>query len=195
METVRICTKCKMEKLLTTEFFYNRFSHPKINTKKHFLRKCIECFRKDRKKHIINEREKFLNREYYSKYLEKNMWKRARDRAKRDKIEFNIEVVDITIPKYCPLLDIELKQTSNKAGDCSPSLDRINSELGYIKGNIRVISRMANIMKAHATIKQLTLFSKTILVYLDTYQAQYKSDKLLENHEDDNQQPIISLND
>ena len=37
----------------------------------------------------------------------------------------------------------------------SPSLDRIRLELGYVKGNVRVISGRANLLKNDATIEEL----------------------------------------
>ena len=40
-------------------------------------------------------------------------------------------------------------------GDDSPSLDRIVSSLGYVKGNIRVISYKANRVKSNATLEEL----------------------------------------
>ena len=36
----------------------------------------------------------------------------------------------------------------------SPSLDRIVPELGYVKGNIRVISNRANHLKSDATLEE-----------------------------------------
>jgi len=96
------------------------------------------------------------------------MLKRAFYRAKRDNIPFNLKIKDIIIPTYCPILGIKLEQTTGTAQDCSPSLDKINPDLGYVSGNIKVISRLANIMKAHATKEQLTLFTKNILNYINT---------------------------
>ena len=60
------------------------------------------------------------------------------------------------IPKYCPVLGIEIKSnTTNAPLDSSPSLDRIDSSKGYIKGNVRIISNRANRIKSDATIEEL----------------------------------------
>ena len=41
----------------------------------------------------------------------------------------------------------------------SPSLDRIIPELGYVPGNVQVISHQANTMKSNATLKELKAFA------------------------------------
>ena len=83
------------------------------------------------------------------------MWHRAKASAKRKGIPFTIEVGDIIIPKKCPVLGIPLKfRPENR--DFSPSLDRRDSLLGYVPGNIFVISNRANRIKSDATVVELT---------------------------------------
>ncbi len=72
-------------------------------------------------------------------------------RAKRDGIAFNLSHEDIIIPKFCPVLGIELKISDGKSSFCSPSVDRIIPNLGYTKGNISIISHRANTIKSDAT--------------------------------------------
>lgn len=89
------------------------------------------------------------------------MLSNARSRAKRYNLEFNITLNDIVVPDMCPMLNIKLK-VGIKAEDNSPSLDRIDNTLGYIKGNVHVISSKANTIKNVATIEDLEM----ILSYL-----------------------------
>ncbi|MFN3573641.1 MAG: hypothetical protein ACK4TR_08950 [Phenylobacterium sp.] len=85
------------------------------------------------------------------------MLRAARSRAKRAGVPCTITVGDIVIPSHCPVLGIPLVRRLGKKGGCdqSPSLDRIVPELGYVPGNIVVVSRRANRIKNDATIEEL----------------------------------------
>jgi len=95
---------------------------------------------------------------------EKKMISRAKNRSKARNIEFSIELKDIFIPEKCPILDIKLECSSGKSGgkQNSPSLDRIDNSKGYVKGNVIVISHLANCMKSYASKTELKQFSKWI---------------------------------
>ena len=90
------------------------------------------------------------------------IWCNVKKRAKQKNILFNLDIKDIPqIPEYCPILCIKIKSnTINSPLDSSPSLDRINPKLGYIKGNIRIISNRANRIKSDATLNELKLILK-----------------------------------
>jgi len=60
-----------------------------------------------------------------------------------------------------PIFKGEKKHTPN-----SPTLDRLVPELGYVKGNIRVISYKANAMKSDASIQEIEKFSKNVISYI-----------------------------
>ena len=82
------------------------------------------------------------------------MWARAKKRSIEKEIPFNIELSDIVIPNICPVFNVPFSVSKNGKGpsDNSPSLDRMNSKLGYVKGNIQVISFKANRIKSDAEI-------------------------------------------
>jgi predicted nucleic acid-binding Zn-ribbon protein len=96
---------------------------------------------------------------------ESKMFQRAKGRAKRKNLEFSIKLEDIKIPKYCPVLGIELVCKSGAPGGQknSPALDRKNSKRGYTKDNVQVISHLANMMKSHATDEELICFANWII--------------------------------
>lgn len=89
---------------------------------------------------------------------EKYMLRSAKGHAKKNKLPFNLSIEDIVIPKYCPILGMELKCEKGRFIESSPTLDKINPVLGYIKGNIRVISYKANMMKNNANSEELKKF-------------------------------------
>lgn len=88
---------------------------------------------------------------------------RVRNRAKEFNIPFNISSEDIILKKVCPILKFELKYDNITSDKFSPSLDRIDPNLGYTKGNIEIISMLANSMKSNANVDELITFSNSIL--------------------------------
>ena len=105
-------------------------------------------------------------------YKERNpgkvLFNSAKRRAKDKNFEFNIEETDINMPTMCPILDIPILKvyTEGKKSGPTPnsaSLDRIDNNKGYVKGNVQVISHLANTMKASATEEQLIKFANWIL--------------------------------
>lgn len=91
----------------------------------------------------------------------------AKKRANELNLPFNIRYDDILLPEICPILDKKINYNSNISTNYSPSLDRIDPKLGYIKGNIQVISKLANSMKSNANREELKAFSKNILTLLE----------------------------
>lgn len=83
------------------------------------------------------------------------LYKNIKSRCKRMGREFSIDIEDIIIPEKCPVFGFELKREDRETWMCAPSVDRIDSSKGYIKGNVTVVSRRANIIKRDATIEEL----------------------------------------
>lgn len=82
---------------------------------------------------------------------------RVKHRAKTRGIPFNIELNDIDQPTHCCVLGIKLNYNNKGLGykGNSPSVDRVDPKKGYIKGNVRVISWRANLLKSDASIEEL----------------------------------------
>jgi len=90
------------------------------------------------------------------------IWCGIKKRAKRDGTPFNLTIYDIPIiPEYCPILGIKIiaNEVSSPL-DSSPSVDRIVPELGYVAGNIRIISNRANRLRQDGTINEWKLLIK-----------------------------------
>lgn len=84
----------------------------------------------------------------------------AKARAKKAGVPFDLSASDITIPDLCPVFGTKLERGT---GQDSPTLDRVAPHLGYVRGNVMVMSRRANTMKCDATAAQLRAFAEWVL--------------------------------
>lgn len=112
------------------------------------------CREKKREKYSKEKR-----RETYIKNNAKELFYAAKHRAKVKNINFTIDLEDVIIPTVCPVFGIPFDY-KNKLH--APTLDRIVNELGYIKGNVKVISSKANRLKNNGTIEEF----KQIIKYM-----------------------------
>lgn len=102
------------------------------------------------------------SRQMQQKWRDKNpkryMWTRARSRARAEGIPFSITEDDFSIPEYCPVfthLKLEFSSGCGSRPDNIPTLDKIIPALGYVPGNVAVISMRANRLKSDATAEEL----------------------------------------
>lgn len=100
----------------------------------------------------IKQRAAELQRARKATHPAKFMYTSIKSDAKKRGIPFTIELDDIVIPDYCPVLGIPIVCGSGKRTDNSPSLDKFIPELGYVKGNVAVISWKANRLKNNGTL-------------------------------------------
>ncbi len=181
MKGTKICTKCSHEKS-TDDFKKSSRSpdghYPQCKTcEARYRESRAEVHRTYMKTYYLGNKAKYAKKntgyyekhkaklnEYSKEYYEKrrkndlnsDIFYRVRSRAKKAGIPFNLTPDDIVIPAVCPVLGIRI-QANDKKGPLpsSPSLDRIRPALGYVKGNVRVISNRANTLKCDATVEEL----------------------------------------
>lgn len=134
--------KCRMKKYQGTE-----------KQKKYHKKYYQENYGSIRAKQNVKERER------NAQFPEKKMLITCRNRAKSKQLPFNLEEKDIFIPSICPILGVPLTRHTQYA----PSLDRINPAKGYVKGNVQVISQLANVMKNNASPEQLRKFAEWVI--------------------------------
>lgn len=98
----------------------------------------------------------------FDEYLNKKV-KAARKRAREQRIPFDLHWRDLHVPDTCPILGTPII----KGGDLNdlPSLDKIVPTLGYVRGNVQIVSNRANRLKSDATIEEL----RAILAYMEKY--------------------------
>lgn len=89
-----------------------------------------------------------------------------RNRCKASGVPFNLTKGDIVFPETCPVLGIKIDRSCKET---SPSLDRLDPSLGYVKGNVCMISQRANRLKQDATKEEL----EKIIAYI----VKHKADK------------------
>lgn len=146
--------------------------------RENYVYKCIPCVREEKRAWAKARREKNPTHSaesslYYSekmrqenpiKHSSQHMRNSASGRAKRIGLEFNIDtdyIISIC-PTYCPVFGYKLRYGSRKRGRDSPSLDRIIPENGYVKGNVQVVSFLANTMKNEASFEEMYLFAEWV---------------------------------
>ena len=165
---VKICSRCRRE--LPLEKFSKQSkatdglqhtckdcykSYCSTNASK--IRKTVRHYR-EKNKNLIKSRIRARRFADPIRFLVNN----ARSRAKQKNLPFdNITPADIKIPDLCPVLGIKLRINEGQSGPDSPSLDRIDPSLGYVKGNVRIISHRANQLKNDASLHEAEL------IYLD----------------------------
>jgi hypothetical protein len=85
-----------------------------------------------------------------------DMFIAARLRADKHDRPFSLVLDDIPeMPKTCPILGIPIFRSKWRKTDNSPSLDRIDNQFGYDKGNVRIISLRANYLKGNSNSDEL----------------------------------------
>ena len=99
--------------------------------------------------------------EWGRKNPEKALLQNARRRAKAKGIPFDLVYTDLMpLPTHCPVLGTKLEYGPGRGrklyeNGAAASLDRIHNHLGYIKGNVLIVSLRANLLKGQATIDEL----------------------------------------
>lgn len=88
--------------------------------------------------------------------------------ARRKGVQFAVSLADLLpLPTHCPALGIPLAwcefRHSGGWDDFSPSIDKVDPALGYVPGNVRVISMRANRMKSDGSIEEL----KAVVNYME----------------------------
>ena len=156
------CCLCKEEKHLS-EFSKNLASKDKLQYK------CRTCDVEYQRKRRAADPQKAAD---YSRQYQKNKRKdfnyrlqmlinASKQRASIKGREHSISVADLKelYPKdgCCPIFGMKLEFNSAGFRENSPSIDRIDSQKGYTRDNIQIISWKANRIKGYASVEELEM--------------------------------------
>jgi hypothetical protein len=113
---------------------YNKKYHSEMSDEQleWHKKKCKEWY-------YANKRQAYLNR--------------LRNRCEAEGIPFNLTLDDLYFPEICPVLNIPMDY-ENKRSEGYWSLDKIIPVLGYIRGNVKIISARANRIKNDGTAEE-----------------------------------------
>ena len=116
-----------------------------------------EYFRDAQRRRRAEKRDHInaLRRESEKRNPLRNLYHNAKANARRKGLPFDIELSDLTLPDVCPVLGIKLIRGDGARTDASPSIDKIIPALGYVKGNVIVVSWKANRIKNDANAAEL----------------------------------------
>ncbi len=93
----------------------------------------------------------WMNGYYRSKPAEL-MLRRAKARAKKEGFDFDLSLEDILpLPEVCPVFGVALRVTVGPQDPFAYSLDRVDNDRGYVRGNVAVMSYRANRLKNDGT--------------------------------------------
>lgn len=147
-KTMKICRKC------SGPMGYNEVNRGNDQ--------CKDCARHAAIKKIIGGWVIVLGKDSRKHRMHKTLLA-IRGRCRKSGIPFDISVADINLPKLCPVFGIEilydklsilLNGGSVTSHPQLPSIDRLIPELGYIKGNVSIMSLRANTIKNSGTAEE-----------------------------------------
>lgn len=84
---------------------------------------------------------------YHNSTREKKILNRARSRAAKRGVPFELQERDIYVPEFCPVFGTPFNNDE--------SIDRMEPSRGYVPDNINIISLRANVVKGNATLEEL----------------------------------------
>lgn len=160
---MKTCTLCK-QKLSLDEFHRNRSNKDgrqsrckQCTRESYYLPNLDKRLQQSRRRRATGgrAREAEWQRERRKANPVLRMIQEARVRASAKGLAFDLVVEDLAMPEFCPILGLQLSVGVGRRTDYSPSIERIDGSLGYVRGNVIIISWRANRLKSDATLEEL----------------------------------------
>jgi hypothetical protein len=163
---VKPCIKCGAALSRSNTTWYRQ---------KNYIHKCNACITLEKREQArvfrLNFHDKYIARaKSWKSLLKQNDPKRysasqmAGSAAKRGKalglpVDIDTRFVLSLCVDNCPVLGKPLRYGGGIKSKYSASIDRIDSAKGYVRGNVQVISLLANLMKNEADESELLAFA------------------------------------
>ena len=167
LPNTKCCNRCR-QYLPFESFAKNNANKDRLSS---HCRDCDKISQEKTKRKTVQSRLDY-GRKYQAEkrkdfnYRIKMLINSSKQRASKKGIQHDITVEDIKqifpIDNKCPIFGIDLCFNSSGFIDNSPTIDKINPNLGYTKDNVQIISWRANRLKSDASIEELEM----ILAYL-----------------------------
>jgi hypothetical protein len=133
----KYCSGCQSVKLFS-DFAKNR------RQKDGYANWCKACLKRlwQRPENLLKRKQRRLKDYGYTLFIE------TKSRAKARGLAFDLEPSDLLIPEFCPVTGEKLVVELGGRTNNTPTVDRKDQSKGYIKGNVFVISWIANKVKS-----------------------------------------------
>lgn len=160
MET-RICRKCKQNLLLTKEFYYNK-------RRKSYSYSCKKC-NGSRCTNYQAEKRKNGDINFILRGRAANIKRTCKHRSDNREVAANLQ--DILLAQYkkqngkCYYTGEDLTLSDYHHDKNFATVDRLDSKLGYVEGNVVFCKSIINKMKQDLTIEELQIICKQILAF------------------------------
>jgi hypothetical protein len=101
--------------------------------------------------HLRNREHRRIYHRAYSlvpAHLAARFCTNAKQSAKRHGVAFDLTPADTVVPARCPVLGIVLRVGVGKFTANSPTLQRLDPSRGFVRGNVRIVSKRARWQRA-----------------------------------------------
>jgi hypothetical protein len=133
--------------------------------KKHNLPNPVALRRERRQKEYFDKWGTRVDTDLYS--VCRSKFRAKKSNSKKLGLPWTLTFGELDWPERCPILGVTLDYFAESRMETSPSFDRIDPALGYVAGNVRIVSWRANRIKNDGSASEHRLIAE----YIDKHAA------------------------